>query len=80
MKNYHRLLITVILLLCLLVTVAGCIHYLPRDEETSTPEVTTPPTEQTTPPDEDGSNPAESDPPSPDEIPNEAEGGYTKRY
>ncbi len=77
MKKHSRL-IAAILLFCLFLTLAGCIHYLSRDEEgTTTPngnetETTPPPTGDTTP--------AESDPPSPDEIPNEAEDGYTKRY
>ena len=77
MRTRHRL-IAAGILFCLLLTLAGCIHYLPRDEEgTTTPDPSQ--TENSSPPTED-STPAESDPPSPDEIPNEAEGGYTKRY
>lgn len=72
MKKRIRL-IAAALLLCLLLAAVGCIHYLPREEESAT----TPDTNET----ESTSKPTEeSNPPSHDEIPNEAEDGYTKRY
>ena len=77
MKKRIRL-IAAALLLCLLLAAVGCIHYLPREEESATTPDTNE-TESTSTPTEE-STPEESNPPSPDEIPNEAEDGYTKRY
>ncbi len=77
MKKYHHRIAAAFCMLCIAVCLAGCIHYVPREEtsesQTQTEETTAEPFQTTAPQVGTGEKPNEP-------YPNEAENGYSKRY
>ena len=73
MKRIGKWIALLALALCLAFCAAGCVHYMPNEEETTPSEDFAPAGEQTDPATGDTN-------PSTDKVPNQPEDGYTKRY